>query len=90
VSSYALIKNKASAEEKVMVESFILVEGNVNEEKFRISLGNAKQLVVGSVAGSGTILHVAATSATDLTNALVKFAQVEGVKGVTTLTLRNG
>jgi hypothetical protein len=72
-----------------MVESWLLIEGLVNEEKFRISLGNAKQIVVGSVPGSGTILHVAAMTAADLTNAVLKFAQVEGVKGVLTLAVRN-
>ena len=72
-----------------MVESFLLVEGNVNEDKFRISLGNAKQIVVGSVAGAGTILHVAATSAADLSNAVQKFGEIEGVKSVNTLTIRN-
>jgi len=72
-----------------MVESWLLVEGQSDEDKFRISLSNAKQLVVGSVAGSGTILHVAAMTAADLSNAVQRFAQVEGVKSVVTLTIRN-
>ena len=72
-----------------MVESFILVEGRVKEEKFRFSLSNAKQLVIGSVAGTQTIIHLAATTHKDLSNAIQKFAKVEGVEEVTTLTVRN-
>jgi hypothetical protein len=72
-----------------MVESFLLVEGLVEQEKFRFSLSNAKQIVIGSVAGSQTIIHLAAMTAKDLSNAIQKFAEVEGVKGVTTLTVQN-
>lgn len=72
-----------------MVESFLLVEGLVDEEKFRFSLSNAKQIVIGSVAGHQTIIHLNAMTAKDLSNAIQKFAQVEGVKAVTTLTVRN-
>lgn len=73
-----------------MTESLILIEGQtVSEEVLRsISLGNAKQLVVGGAAGFGVILHVAATTPTDLSNALLEFAQVSGVTGVLTLALR--
>lgn len=73
-----------------MIESWVLIEEqNVNIESLRsVSLGNAKQLVVGSVPGSGVILHVAADSPADLTNALLEFAQVPGVTGVLTLALR--
>lgn len=72
-----------------MVESFILVEGRVDDDKFRFSLSNAKQLVVGSVAGTQTIIHLAAMTPKDLSNAIQEFAQIEGVKEVTTLTVRN-
>lgn len=68
---------------------FLLVEGRVDEDKFRISLSNAKQLVVGSVAGNETILHLNAITAEDFSNALQKFAQIEGVKAITTLAIRN-
>lgn len=73
-----------------MTESLILIEGqNMSEEALRsVSLGNAKQLVVGGVAGFGVILHVAATTPADLGNALLEFAQVSGVTGVLTLALR--
>jgi hypothetical protein len=73
-----------------MIESLILVEGrNVSEEALRsVSLGNAKQLVVGRAPESGVVLHVAATSPADLGAALLKFAQVPNVTQVLTLTLR--
>jgi hypothetical protein len=73
-----------------MTESLLLIEGqNVSEETLRsVSLGNAKQLVVGGAAGFGVILHVAATTGSDLSNALLEFAQVPGVTGVSTLALR--
>ena len=70
--------------------SLVLIEGqNVSEETLRsVSLGNAKQLVVGNAYGFGVILHVAADTPTDLANALLAFAQVPGVTGVLTLALR--
>ena len=73
-----------------MIESLILVEGrNVSEETLRsVSLGNAKQLVVGRVPENGVVLHVAATSPADLGAALLEFAQVPDVTQVLTLTLR--
>jgi hypothetical protein len=74
-----------------MVESLLLVESSTpNEEALRsLSLSNAKQIVLGTAPGMGAVLHVAATTAADLSNALVKFAQVKGVKGVLTLLVRN-
>ena len=72
-----------------MVESLVLIEGNgVKEDGLRISLMNAKQLVIGKVPGNGWVLHVAANSSDDLGKALLDFAKVSGVKGVLTLTLR--
>ena len=72
-----------------MVESLVLIEGNnVKEESLRISLSNAKQLVIGRVPGNGWILHVAANTSTDLGKALLKFGKVSGVTEVLTLTLR--
>jgi len=72
-----------------MIESLVLIEGNnVKKETLSISLANAKQLVIGRVPGNGWILHVAANSSDDLGKALLKFAQVPGVTGVLTLTLR--
>ena len=74
-----------------MIESWVLIEEqNVNIEALRsVSLANAKHLVVGSVPGSGVILHVAANSPADLGNALLEFVQVPGVTEVLTLALRN-
>jgi len=73
-----------------MMLSVVLIEGqNVSEDTLRsVSLGNAKQLVVGHAYGFGTLLHIAATSPADLGNALRAFAQVPGVTGVLTLALR--
>lgn len=73
-----------------MIESLILIEGqSVSEETLRsVSLGNAKQLVVGTTPGGGVILHVAATSPADLGAALLEFAQVPGVTKVLTLALQ--
>lgn len=73
-----------------MIESLILVEGsNVSKEALRrVSLGNAKQLVVGSVPSSGVVLHVAATTPADLGAALVDFAKVPNVTQVLPLMLR--
>lgn len=73
-----------------MIESLVLIEGkSVKEEALRISLSNAKQIVIGSAPGFGVILHVAATSLDDLGNALLDFAKVPDVSGVLTLTIRN-
>ena len=72
-----------------MVESVILIEGqNVEQETLMISLGNAKQLVIGRAGQMGMVLHVAANSPADLGNALLEFAQLPGVTGVVTLALR--
>jgi hypothetical protein len=72
-----------------MTESLILIEGNsVKEENLGISLMNALQLVKGSVPGMGTILHIAANTPDDLRNALIEFAKVKDVTGVTILLLR--
>ena len=73
-----------------MMLSLVLIEGqHVSEETLRsVSLGNAKQLVVGSAYGFGVILHIHAESPADLGDALRAFAQVPGVSGVLTLALR--
>ena len=73
-----------------MILSLVLIEGqNVSEEALRISLGNAKQLVVGNAYGFGWILHIAADDPIYLNNALLEFAQVPGVTGVMLLTTRS-
>ncbi|QJW89125.1 hypothetical protein HNV11_06835 [Spirosoma taeanense] len=73
-----------------MVESLVLIEGkNVKEESLWISLGNAKQLIVGSQLGFGVVLHIAATTPDDLRNALIDFAKVKNVSGVVTLMMRS-
>jgi hypothetical protein len=73
-----------------MMLSLVLIEGkNVSAETLRsVSLGNAKQLVVGNAHGFGVILHIAAESPVYLGNALREFAQVKDVTGVVTLALR--
>lgn len=73
-----------------MIESLILLEGqNLNLETLSsLSLGNAKQLVIGSVPGGGVILHLAADSPASLGTALLDFTQVPGVTRSLTLTLK--
>lgn len=73
-----------------MVLSLVLIEGqNVDREALRsVSLGNAKQLVVGYASEFGVILHIAAESPVDFSNALQTFAQVPGVTGLLSLALR--
>ena len=74
-----------------MIESLILIEGKsvIKEENLRISLTNAKQLVIGSATGFGIILHVAADSPDDLINALIEFSKVPDVTRVVTMMLRS-
>lgn len=73
-----------------MILSLVLIEGqNVDGEALRsVSLGNAKQLVVGYGAEFGVILHIAAESPIDFSNAVQTFAQVPGVTRLLTLALR--
>lgn len=75
-----------------MIEGWVLIEEhNLNQAALSsLSLMNAKHLVVGSVPGSGVMLHVAASSAADLGSALLEFAQLPGVKRVLTLALQTG
>ena len=73
-----------------MIESLILIEGNdVKEENLGISLGNAKQLVVGRAVGFGIILHLAVDSPAYFSDALRDLSQVVGVTGVITLAVRS-
>lgn len=73
-----------------MIESLILIEGNiVKEDELKISLGNAKQIIVGSVIGFGFVLHLAATTSADFSDALRDFSQIPGVTSVMTLVIRN-
>jgi hypothetical protein len=72
-----------------MVLSLVLIEGeDVSSETLRVSLGNAKQLVIGNAEGFGLLLHIAAESLADFDNALREFARVPGVTGLWTLALR--
>ena len=73
-----------------MMMSLVLIEGqSVSEETLgSISLGNAKQLVVGNAYGFGVILHIPADTTAYLNNACLEFAKVPGVTGVTLLTTR--
>jgi hypothetical protein len=72
-----------------MIESLILIEGkDLSEEKLRsLSLGNAKQLVIGITPRGGIILHIASTSSAYLGSALIEFTEVPGVTKVLTLAL---
>jgi len=72
-----------------MIQALVLIEGNVTKTALTISLSNALQIVIGKGPGFGWVLHIAANSNADLGKALLKFAQVPGVTGVTTLSLRN-
>lgn len=73
-----------------MIESLMLIEGrSVQEDALRISLMNAKELIIGNAPGFGVVLHVAANSLEDFGKALLEFAKVQGVTGVVTLFLRN-
>jgi hypothetical protein len=74
-----------------MILSLVLIEGkNVSGETLgSVSLGNAKQLVVGNAYGFGVILHIAADTPVYLSNALLEFAKVPGVTGVTLLATRS-
>ena len=73
-----------------MVLSLVLIEGqNVSSEALRsLSLGNAKQLVIGNADGFGVLVHIAAESLVDFDNALRELAQISGVTGLLTLALR--
>ncbi|MDQ1557937.1 MAG: hypothetical protein QOD32_997 [Pyrinomonadaceae bacterium] len=72
------------------VKSLILIEGSsVTKASLNISLTNALQVVIGRAPAMGWIVHVAANSNADLGKALLKFAQVPNVTGVTTLLIRN-
>lgn len=73
-----------------MIESIVLIEGkSLEKEALKISLSNAKQIVIGSAPGFGVILHVAANSSADLGKALLAFANVTNVTGVLTLAVRS-
>ncbi len=73
-----------------MILSLVLIEGqNVSVETLRsLSLGNAKQLVVGNAYGFGVVLHIAADDTVYLNSAFLEFAKVPGVTGVTLLATR--
>jgi hypothetical protein len=73
-----------------MLLCLVLIEGpSVSVDSLRsLSLGNAKQLVIGNAYGFGIILHIAAESRDDLDRALRDFTGVTGVTGVLTLALR--
>ncbi|MDQ1591497.1 MAG: hypothetical protein QOG71_2124 [Pyrinomonadaceae bacterium] len=74
----------------MIVKSLILIEGSsVTKASLNISLTNALQVVIGRAPAMGWLVHVAANSNADLGKALLKFAQVTNVTGVTTLLIRN-
>ena len=63
--------------------SLVLIEGqNASEENLRgVSLGNAKQLVVGNAFGFGVILHINAESLADLGNASKNLHKFQALPG---------
>jgi hypothetical protein len=73
-----------------MIESLVSIESNsVDQETLRsVSLSNAKQLVLGFASQFGIVVHIAANSPTDLSNALIEFAQIPGVTRVVTLSIK--
>jgi hypothetical protein len=73
-----------------MIQGLVLIEGkNVKQTTLKsLPLSNALQVIVGNAPGFGVILHIAANSIADFSNALPRFAQVAGVTGVVTLALR--
>jgi hypothetical protein len=73
-----------------MIESLVSIEGNsVDLETLRgTSLSNAKQIVLGFASQFGIVVHIAATSPTDLSNALIAFAQISGVTRVSTISIK--
>jgi hypothetical protein len=80
-------------EEKMngMIEGLILIEGeDLNADLLSsLSLGNAKQLLVGWVPPRrGIILHVTVESPSYFGSALLDLAQVSGVTKVLTLALQ--
>ncbi|MBD2755921.1 hypothetical protein [Spirosoma validum] len=73
----------------MVIESLILIQGeSVKKENLAISLANAKQIVLGSVNRFGFVVHLAASSTDDLSNALLRFAKVKDVTGVITMMVR--
>jgi hypothetical protein len=73
----------------VTISGLLLIKGTaLKQDDFKMSLGSAKQIVVGAVAGLGVIVHLAAMSYEYREKALLKFSQVAGVKEIVTLTLK--
>ncbi|HVG36019.1 MAG TPA: hypothetical protein VM911_23400 [Pyrinomonadaceae bacterium] len=71
------------------ISGLLLIKGTaLKQDDFKMSLGSAKQIVVGAVAGLGVIVHLAAMSYEYREKALLKFSQVAGVKEIVTLTLK--
>jgi hypothetical protein len=69
--------------------TIVLIEGDsVAADDLRISLSNAKQIVLGRAWGFGHIVHIAAETSPDLEAALRAFAAVPNVEGVVTLATR--
>ncbi|WP_194825042.1 hypothetical protein [Nocardia sp. XZ_19_231] len=80
-----------------MRSSLVLIEGNrVTEDDLRVSLGEAKQLVIGKAPDYGYVVHILAApvddtpsvSAAVLEAALRDLAAVPNVTGVLTLATR--
>jgi hypothetical protein len=72
-----------------MIESLVSINGSgVDLDTLRgTSLSNAKQIVLGFASQFGIVVHIAATSPTDLSNALIAFAQIPGVTRVSTISI---
>jgi len=60
-----------------------------SEVLLNISLGNAKHLIVGHTLEFGTILDITAESQTYLNDALMTFAQIQGVTKITILAIKS-
>lgn len=73
-----------------MTTSILLIEtsADFNADSLNISLGNAKNIVIGRAPEFGYLVHLAATSTEDLNQALQDFAQIRGVVRVTQLAIQ--
>ena len=73
----------------MFTNSLILIEGkNLKDENLMISLGSAKQLIVGRDLTFGVVLSLAAESPEFLREALIDFSKIPEVTGVILMATR--
>ena len=73
-----------------MTNSINLIETSADfkPDSLNISLGNAKQIVIGRAPGFGYLVHISATTPKDMNTALVDFSGIRGVVLVTQLAIQ--